>query len=124
MGMLNKSKTTARHTSFLIYSYEVVLPIELEIVSRRRLDTKQNAKLWNELIDYLPKFQDQVALRMAKYIRWMTMYYINGVWTQKFEIGDLVLRKIMSNTKVLVGGPLKSKLGRVLIIHDIIPSRD
>ena len=71
----------------------------------------------------LSKLLDQATLRTTEYIWKMTRYCNQRIKTKKFEKGDLVLRKIMPNTKDMADGPLGPNWEGPLIIHDIIPPR-
>ena len=50
-------------------------------------------------MDLLDEVRDQAAQRMAKYKQKIAEYYNRRVKLKKFNIGDLVLRKVTPATK-------------------------
>ena len=58
-------------------------------------------------MDFLDEVRDQAAQRMAKYQQKVAEYYNRRVKLKKFNIGDLVLRKVTPATK----DPAQGKLG-------------
>ena len=60
-----------------------------------------------ENLDSLDEIRDQAAERMAKYQQKIAEYYNQRVKLRRFNIGDLVLRKVTLATK----DPAHGKLG-------------
>ena len=60
-----------------------------------------------ENLDSLDEIRDQAAERMAKYQQRIAEYYNQRVKLRRFNIGDLVLRKVTPATK----DPAHGKLG-------------
>ena len=107
-------RTTARtpmgETPFnLTYGTEAVIPVEVGLTSRRRefFDEQNNDDQLKQNLDFLDEVRDQAAQRMAKYQQKITEYYNRRVKLKKFNIGDLVLRKVTLATK----DPTQGKLG-------------
>ena len=107
-------RTTARtpmgETSFnLTYGTEAVIPVEVGLTSLRRefFDVQNNDDQLKQNLDFLDEVKDQAAQRMAKYQQKIAEYYNRRVKLKKFNIGDLVLRKVTLATK----DPNQGKLG-------------
>ena len=107
-------KTTARtptgETPFnLTYGTEVVIPVEVGLTSLRRefFDEQSNDNQLKQNLDFLNEVRDQVAQRMDKYQQKIVEYYNRRVKLKRFNIGDLVLRKVTPATK----DPAQGKLG-------------
>ena len=107
-------KTTARtptgETPFnLTYGTEVVIPVEVGLTSLRRefFDEQRNDDQLKLNLDCLDEVRDQASQRMAKYQQKMAEYYNQRVKLKRFNIGDLVLRKVTPTTK----DPMQGKLG-------------
>ena len=107
-------RTTARtptgETPFnLTYGTEAVIPVEVGLTSRRRefFDEQNNDDQLKQNLDFLDKVRDQAAQRMAKYQQKIAEYYNRRVKLKKFNIGDLVLRKVTLAMK----DPTQGKLG-------------
>ena len=102
--------TPTGETSFnLTYGTEAVIPVELGLTSLRRefFDEQNNDDQLKQNLDFLDEVRDQAAQRMAKYQQKITEYYNRRVKLKKFNIGDLVLRKVTLATK----DPTQGKLG-------------
>ena len=106
-------RTTARtptgETPFnLTYGTEAVIPVEVGLISLRRefFDKQTNDSQLKENLDSLDEIRDQAAERMAKYQQRIAVYYNQRVKLRRFNIGDLVLRKVTPATKDLAHGKL------------------
>ena len=102
--------TPTGETSFnLTYGTEAVIPVELGLTSLRRefFDEQNNDDQLKQNLDFLDEVRDQAAQRMAKYQQKITEYYNRRVKLKKFNIGDLVLRKVTLAMK----DPTQGKLG-------------
>ena len=99
-------KTTARtpigETPFnLMYGTEAVIPVEVGLISLRRefFDEQSNDDQLKLNLDCLDEVRDQAPQRMAKYQQKMAEYYNQSVKLKRFNIGDLILRKVTPATK-------------------------
>ena len=113
-GVLWAYRPTARtptgETPFkLAFDTEVVTPAEIGVTSFRQAhydEGKNNDKLRLNL-DCLAKVRDEAALRMAWYQQKMKKYYNQRVKLKRFNLDDMVLRKVSQATR----DPAQGKLG-------------
>ena len=104
------ARTPIGETPFnLMYGTEAVIPIEVGLTSLRRefFDEQINDDQLKQSLDYLDEVRDQASQRMAKYQQKIAEYYNWRVKLKRFNIGDLVLRKVTPATK----DPTQGKLG-------------
>ncbi|XP_074373626.1 uncharacterized protein LOC141713975 [Apium graveolens] len=85
----------------LTYGYEAMVPVEVGSGSLRRdryveEDAEVNQRLH---LDLLEETRENSQLRLVAYQQRATRYYNKKVKWQLLKIGDLVLRKVMPNTK-------------------------
>ena len=99
-------RTTARtptgETPFsLTYGTEAVIPVEVGLTSLRRefFDEQTNDDQLKQSLDSLDKIRDQASQRMTKYQQKIAEYYNRRVKLRRFNVGDLVLRKVTPATK-------------------------
>ena len=104
------AQTPTGETPFnLTYGTEAVIPVEVGLTSLRRefFDEQSNDNQLKQNLDFLNEVRDQVAQRMDKYQQKIVEYYNRRVKLKRFNIGDLVLRKVTPATK----DPAQGKLG-------------
>ena len=104
------TRTPTGETPFnLTYGTEAVIPVEVGLTSLRRefFDEQDNDDQLKQNLDLMDEVRDQAAQRMAKYKQKIAEYYNRRVKLKKFNIGDLVLRKVTPATK----DPAQGKLG-------------
>ena len=104
------TRTPMGETPFnLTYGTEAVISVEVGLTSLRRefFDEQDNNDQLKHNLDLVDEVRDQVAQRMAKYKQKIAEYYNRRVKLKKFNIGDLVLRKVTPATK----DPAQGKLG-------------
>ncbi|XP_074356112.1 uncharacterized protein LOC141695797 [Apium graveolens] len=95
-------RSTTGETPFMLtYGYEVMVPVEVGLGSLRRdryieEDAEVNQRLH---LDLLEEVRENSQLRLATYQQCATRYYNKKVKGQLLKVGDLVLRKVMPNTK-------------------------
>ena len=94
-------KTTTRtptgETPFnLTYGTEAVIPIEVGLTSLKRefFDEHSNDDQLKLNLNCLDKVRDQASQRMTKYQQKIAEYYNQRVKLKRFNIEDLVLRKV------------------------------
>ncbi|XP_074373773.1 uncharacterized protein LOC141714134 [Apium graveolens] len=95
-------RSTTGETSFMLtYGYEAMVPVEVGSGSLRRdrymeEDAEVNQRLH---LDLLEEIRKNSQLRLAAYQQCAARYYNKKVKGQLLKVGDLVLRKVMPNTK-------------------------
>ena len=99
-------RTTARtpigETPFrLAYRSEVIIPAEVRLTSYRvenydKNKNKEDARLHLNLVDEVRVIAEQ---RMARYQNIMAKHYNSNVRNRDFQVGDLVLQKVMGATR-------------------------
>ena len=97
-------KTTARSTIgetpfSLAYRYKAMVPVELGAGSLRRdnFNPEQNMILQRRELDFLKEKRCDSQLRVVVYQRCITQYFNLKVKTRRFQVGDLVLRRVLHN---------------------------
>ena len=96
-------KTTTGHTPFsLAYGSEAMIPMEIEVPSHRRIHFNQaeNEELQLEALDFLDEKREEAELRIAAYQQRIARHFNSKVRQRSFEIGDLVLKRVMTATRV------------------------
>ena len=103
-------RTPKRETSFkLAYGSEAVIPVEVHMVNHRVMmyqdkDNEEQICLNLNLIDEVRTDADE---RTARYKNLMARQYDAMMKSRRFNIGDLVLKKVSLATK----NPAHGKLG-------------
>ncbi|XP_074346615.1 uncharacterized protein LOC141685412 [Apium graveolens] len=95
-------RSTTEETPFMLtYGYEAMVPVEFVSGSLRRdCYTEEDAEVSQRLyLDLLEEIRENSQLRFAAYQQRATRYYNKKVKGQLLKVGDLVLRKVMPNTK-------------------------
>ena len=115
-------KTPTREAPFrLTYGTEVVIPIEVGVTSMKRefFEVEGNEEEIKINLDCLDKVRVEASHRIERYQHRMTNYYNQRVRLRRFNIGDLVLQKVMPATK----DPQQGKLGKTHIRSSIIQEK-
>ena len=78
-----------------------MLPVELDPPSHRRItyDQDLNSQLLMESLDSTDEKHEQAQLRVAAYQQKVAWYFNSKVRERKFNVGDLVLRRVFLNTR-------------------------
>ena len=103
------TQTPTWETPFnLTYGTEAVILVEVGLTSLRRefFDEQDNNDQLKHNLDLVDEVRDQPVQRMAKYKQKIAEYYNQRVKLKKFNIGDLVFRKVTLATKDLAQGKL------------------
>ena len=98
------ARTPTRETPFnLTYGTKAVILVEVGLTSLRKefFDEQSNDDKLKLNLDCLDEVRDQASQRMTKYQQKMTEYYNQRVKLKRFNIKDLVLRKVTSAMKDL-----------------------
>ena len=104
------TRTLTGETPFsLTYRTEAVIPVEVGLTSLRRefFDEQTNDDQLKQNLDSLVEIRDQASQRMTKYQQKIAEYYNQRLKLRRFNVGDLVLRKVTPATK----DPTQGKLG-------------
>jgi hypothetical protein len=91
-------KPTGETPFFLVYGAEAVLPIDVKFGSPRVLafnEVRQEDLIKDRLLQ-LEEARCQAALRTARYQQGLRRYHSRHVRARTLEVGDLVLRRILS----------------------------
>ncbi|XP_074337262.1 uncharacterized protein LOC141674454 [Apium graveolens] len=100
-------RSTTRESPFLLtYGYEVMVPVEVGVGSLRRdlfveEDAEVNQRLHSDLLD---EARMNSQLKLAVYQQRIARYFNKKVKFMPYKVGDLVLRKVMPNTKIAQHG--------------------
>ena len=95
-------RTPTRETPFnLMYGAEAVIPVEIGLTSLKKefFDEHSNDNELKLNLDCLDEVKDQAFKRMAKYQQKMAKYNNQRVKLKRFNIRDLVLRRVTPATK-------------------------
>ncbi|XP_074350552.1 uncharacterized protein LOC141689923 [Apium graveolens] len=100
--------TTGEIPFLLTYGYEAMVPVEVGAGSLRRdLVVEEDAEVNQRLhLDLLDEARTNSQLKLAAYQQRIARYFNKKVKSVSFKVGDLVLRKVMPNTKIAQHGVL------------------
>ncbi|XP_074322826.1 uncharacterized protein LOC141659798 [Apium graveolens] len=104
-------RSTTGETPFLLtYGYEAMVPVEVGAGSLWRdafieEDAEVNQRLHLDLLD---EARANAQLKLAAYQQRVARYFNKKVKSVPFKVGDLVLRKVMPNTKIAQHGVLRA----------------
>ena len=104
------SRTPTRETPFrLAYGSDAVIPIEVGLTSYRveNYAEEENEEAIRIQLDLVDKVHATAEQRLAQYQNLMEKYYNSNVRHRDFQVGDLVLWKVMAATR----DPSQGKLG-------------
>ena len=95
-------RTPTRKTLFrLAYRSEVVIPVEVGLISYRveNHDKGKNNEAMRLQLNLLDEVKATAEQRLARYQDLMAKHYNTRVRHRDFQVGDLVLRKVMGVAK-------------------------
>ena len=77
------------------------MPVKVGLVSYqvKTYENKRNQQELNNNLDLIDEVREEAMKRMAKHKEAMARYYNRKVKMRRFNIGDLVLRKVSQATK-------------------------
>ena len=104
------ARTPTGETPFrLTYGSEAVIPTEVGITSYRvhNHDENRNDEAMRLQLDLMDELRTTAEQRLAQYQNHMAQYYNSRVRHRDFQVGDLVLRKVMGTAR----DPTQGKLG-------------
>ena len=87
----------------LTFSTKAVIPVEVGLTSLRvkTYEGQKNQQELNNNLDLIDDVREEAMKRIAKHKEALAKYYNRKVKVRRFNIGDLVLRKISQATKNL-----------------------
>ena len=104
------TRTPTRETQFwLTYESEEVIPAEVGLTSYRvhNHDDSKNNEVMRLQLDLVDEVRAVAEQRLARYQDRMAKHYNSRVRRKDFQVGDLVLRRVMGAAK----DPTQRKLG-------------
>ena len=103
------ARTPIGETPFrLTYGSEAVIPAEVGLTSYRvdNHDERKNDEAIRLQLDLVNKVREIAEQRLARYQDRMAKHYNSRVRHKDFQVGDLILRKVMGATKDPTQGKL------------------
>uniref|UniRef100_A0A2N9H2R1 Uncharacterized protein n=1 Tax=Fagus sylvatica TaxID=28930 RepID=A0A2N9H2R1_FAGSY len=102
-------RSTGETPFALAYGVEAVIPLEVGLPTTRttEFDAEQNEDNLRKDLDLVEERRDMAAIRLTSYQRQMKRGYDRNIRPRSFQINDLVLRKVVTNTR----NPSDGKLG-------------
>ena len=104
-------RTTPRRstgeTSFsLTYKTEAVIPAKVNLCSARvsRFSPAENLELMIKQLNMLEKRRESATIQLAEYQQKLTRRYNRDIRKREFGVGDLVLQKVVRNTRDVNAG--------------------
>ena len=87
----------------LTFGTEAIIPVEVELTSLRvkTYEGQKNQQELNNNLDLIDDVREEAMKWIAKHKEALAKYYNRKVKVRRFNIGDLVLRKISQATKDL-----------------------
>ncbi|GFZ15738.1 hypothetical protein Acr_25g0001470 [Actinidia rufa] len=101
-------KATNETPYSLAFGFEAVISLEvgLPTIRTEAYDTSHNNEVLARDLDLAEERRDNVLIRMADYQKQLAKSFNQKVQRREFELGNLVLRKVVGNTKDLTDGKL------------------
>ena len=92
----------------LTFGTEAVIPVEVGLTNFqiKAYEWQRNQQELNNNLDLTNKVRDETMKQMTKYKGAMARYYYKKAKVRRFDIGNLVLRKVSQVTKDLSEGKL------------------
>ncbi|KAK0575146.1 hypothetical protein LWI29_034598 [Acer saccharum] len=120
-------RTTVRSSTgetlfVLAFGTEAVIPAETTFTSPRvqLYSTEHNIDMLQQNLDELEEIRDAAQVRNSAYQQRAARYYNSHVRERRFQLGDLVLRRVSPNTKDKSSGSLADKWEGPYIIKRIV----
>ena len=90
------------------YGVEVVIPAEVNLCNARvsRFSSAENSELMLKHLNLLEERQQSVTIRLVEYQQKLARRYNGDVRKREFGAGDLVLQKVVGNTRDVNTGKL------------------
>uniref|UniRef100_A0A2N9FAE8 RNA-directed DNA polymerase n=1 Tax=Fagus sylvatica TaxID=28930 RepID=A0A2N9FAE8_FAGSY len=102
-------RSTGETPFSLAYGSEAVIPLEIGLPTLRTSEWEptRNDLAQSQALDLLEERREQAMIRLASYQQQLKKGYNKNIRPRSFQQGDLVLRKVLGNTK----NPTDGKLG-------------
>ncbi|KAK0603822.1 hypothetical protein LWI29_009058 [Acer saccharum] len=106
----------------LAFGTEAVIPTEITFTSPRiqLYSPEHNVDMLQQNLDELEEIRDAAQVRNSAYQQRAARYYNSHVRERRFQLGDLVLRRVSPNTKDKLAGSLADKWEGPYIIKGIV----
>jgi hypothetical protein len=109
------SRTTPRRSTgetpySLAYGTEAVIPLEVGLPTNRTalVESGGNDRALEIELDLAEEMRERALVHLASYQEQLMKSYNKNVHPREFGVGDLVLRKVLGNTKVANEGKLRA----------------
>uniref|UniRef100_A0A2N9ERL9 Uncharacterized protein n=1 Tax=Fagus sylvatica TaxID=28930 RepID=A0A2N9ERL9_FAGSY len=104
-----KRRSTGETPFALAYGVEAVIPLEVGLPTTRttEFDVEENESSLRMDLNLVEERRDMATIRLASYQHQMKRGYDKNIRPRSFQVGDLVLRKVVANTR----NPNDGKLG-------------
>ena len=102
-------RSTGETPFWLTYGLETVIPLKIDLPTLRTSEWEptRNDLAQSQALDLLEERREQAMIRLVSYQQQLKKGYNKNVRPRSFQQGDLVLRKVLGNTK----NPNNGKLG-------------
>jgi hypothetical protein len=103
-----KRRSTGETQFTLAYGVEAVIPLKVDLPTTRtaEFDAEENEDNLRKDLNLLKARRDMATIRLASYQQQMKRGYNKNIRPRSFQVGDLVLQKVVANTKNLNDGKL------------------
>ena len=103
-----RKRSTGETPFALAYGVEAVIPFEVGLPTIRttELDAEENKCNLQKDLNLLEERRDMATIRLASYQHQMKRGYDRNIRPRSFQVGDLVLWKVVANTRNPNGGKL------------------
>uniref|UniRef100_A0A2N9J9G6 Integrase catalytic domain-containing protein n=1 Tax=Fagus sylvatica TaxID=28930 RepID=A0A2N9J9G6_FAGSY len=104
-----KRRSTGETPFALAYGVEAVIPLEVGLPTTRttEFDVEENESSLRMDLNLVEERRDMATIKLASYQHQMKRGYDKNIRPRSFQVGDLVLRKVVANTR----NPNDGKLG-------------
>ena len=106
---MHRTKKSTRETPYaLAYGVEAVIPLEIGLPTIRTtdFDVQINEDSLRKNLDLLEERRDMAVIRLASYQQQIKREHDKNVRERAFRTGDLILTKVMTNTRKASDGKL------------------
>ena len=114
-------RSTGETPFSLAYGSEVVIPLKIGLPTLRtsKWELTRNDLAQSQALDLVEERREQAMIRLASYQQQLKKGYKKNVQPRSFQQGDLVLRKVLGNTKNLNDGKLGPNWERPYRVHSV-----
>ena len=96
-----RRRSTGETLFALAYGVEAVIPLEVGLPRTRtmKFNAEENENNLRKDLNLLEERRDMATIRLASYQHQMKRGYDKNIRPRSFQVGDLVLRKVVANTR-------------------------